>query len=278
MARGRYDGALTPPPAGRVGLLSLPVETLDLIIQYVALLRLEYSESRRPEPSALHHLAYGTNRLLRTLALPYLFRTLETTKAPPDVWLPGAGLVSAKRFARTIRYIELRKDDLMYQYSRIAKQRRADKKERLVFYEYTALNQVDFPKLECIALRHVFNKDFLPRVVERSPRGRNSTTVSVRTMDIAHMVGVREEQLLPFAATVESLSLSLNILRLGYLLPQFTALRTLALNDQFDPLGVRFAQTYTRVVTLRLSLSSNFFKTEPQDLETAKYLEVGPPF
>ncbi|BGP36739.1 hypothetical protein JCM10449v2_000641 [Rhodotorula kratochvilovae] len=89
-----------------MGLLDLPVEVLELVVRWVALLRYDYSESRRPKPSALHHLAYGTNGLLRRIALPYLFREAWTASDAwaDKVWLPGEGLVEPTRFVRVLRH------------------------------------------------------------------------------------------------------------------------------------------------------------------------------
>ncbi|GAA5911853.1 hypothetical protein JCM8208_002460 [Rhodotorula glutinis] len=87
------------------GLINLPVELLDLIMHWVALLPFEYSESRRPRPSALHHLAYGTNRLLRRAALPFLCRRPDEFEhgAPQQVWMPGEGLVAVDSYVRAWR-------------------------------------------------------------------------------------------------------------------------------------------------------------------------------
>ncbi|GAA5887553.1 hypothetical protein JCM6882_001447 [Rhodosporidiobolus microsporus] len=80
-------------------LLDLPVELLEQIVRDVALLRYDYSESRRPKPSALHHLAYGTNRLLRSLALPYLARLASTEDAPTSLLLEKGKTVDSRQFA-----------------------------------------------------------------------------------------------------------------------------------------------------------------------------------
>lgn len=89
-----------------------------------------------------------------------------------------------------------------------------------------------------------------------------------------------ETWLLSFGASVEALFLDNTTSRLAYLLPLFPALQTLALDYQFDEvyaLGERFTRTYTRVVTLRLFLSSAFFDPKPELEEpTAKDLRVGP--
>ncbi|GAA5832175.1 hypothetical protein JCM11251_004268 [Rhodosporidiobolus azoricus] len=85
-----------------VNLLDLPVELLDQIVRGVALLRYEYSESRRPKPSAMHHLAYGTNRLLRSLALPYLGRLASTDDVPTTLLLSDGGTVDSRQFATVL--------------------------------------------------------------------------------------------------------------------------------------------------------------------------------
>lgn len=56
----------------RTQLLDLPFEVLKEVVFWVALLKYEYSESRRPNPSALQCIA-STNKLLRDLAFPLLF-------------------------------------------------------------------------------------------------------------------------------------------------------------------------------------------------------------
>ncbi|GAA5834221.1 hypothetical protein JCM9279_004249 [Rhodotorula babjevae] len=103
-------GAATSSPsasatAPATGLINLPLEILDLVVHWVALQRFEYSESRRPRPSALHHLAYGTNKLVRRAALPLLCRRPDEFKdgAPKQVWMPGEGLVDVDTFIRTWR-------------------------------------------------------------------------------------------------------------------------------------------------------------------------------
>ncbi|KPV78442.1 uncharacterized protein RHOBADRAFT_50909 [Rhodotorula graminis WP1] len=74
-------------------------------MHWVALLRYEYSESRRPRPSALHHLAYGTNRRIRRAALPLLCRQPDEFEygTPQQVWMPGEGLVDRDNYARAWR-------------------------------------------------------------------------------------------------------------------------------------------------------------------------------
>ncbi|GAA6047126.1 hypothetical protein JCM3770_006911 [Rhodotorula araucariae] len=97
--------ALSPTSQRPTGLVDLPVEVLELVVRWVALMRYEYSESRRPKPSPLHHLAHGTNRTLRRIALPYLFRDAWATDAFPDeVWLPGDGPIAPIGFLRVLRH------------------------------------------------------------------------------------------------------------------------------------------------------------------------------
>ncbi|GAA6032723.1 hypothetical protein JCM8097_000760 [Rhodosporidiobolus ruineniae] len=85
-------------------LLSLPLEVLDHIVRFVALLRFDYSESRRPRPSALHHLAYGVgNRTLRGLALPYFGREATTASWMTDVWGGGGERVDTRALVRALK-------------------------------------------------------------------------------------------------------------------------------------------------------------------------------
>jgi len=113
MSRSRCPGqpvAATSSPSTHdappsPGLVDLPLEILELVVRWVALQRFEYSESRRPRPSALHHLAYGTNQLIRRAALPLLCRRADEFQhgAPQQVWVPGEGLVDVDTFVRAWR-------------------------------------------------------------------------------------------------------------------------------------------------------------------------------
>ncbi|GAA6001853.1 hypothetical protein JCM10207_002351 [Rhodosporidiobolus poonsookiae] len=85
-------------------LLDLPIEVLEQIVVFVALLRYETSESRRPKPSALHHLAYGTNRLLRTLALPHLGRLATTESISTQIIAANGRLVDSRSLVRVLQH------------------------------------------------------------------------------------------------------------------------------------------------------------------------------
>uniref|UniRef100_A0A0K3CPI4 Uncharacterized protein n=1 Tax=Rhodotorula toruloides TaxID=5286 RepID=A0A0K3CPI4_RHOTO len=254
----------------RTELLDLPLEVLDLIIRYVSLLPQECSESRRQAPSPLNHLAYGTNRLLRTLALPYVFYSLDTSRLPPKVWLPDVGIVSAKRFARTIRYEESWKNTRQYRWYRTDSEKRADKKERQIFFEYAMLSQTDFPVLEQVVLYRIETKDFLPRV-KRSSRARGGdTNVFVRKVTLRHLDGLDiraiEQSLSPFAADVTILCMNNTAVSPEAILSRFTALQSLRLNYHYegeDPFDVSFEDTYTRLRSLRLYLHGESFPQLP---------------
>ncbi|BGP04833.1 hypothetical protein JCM10049v2_000635 [Rhodotorula toruloides] len=238
-----------------------------LIIRYASLLRLESSESRRQAPSALHHLAYGTNRLLRTLALPYLFYSLDTSRLPPKVWLPDVGVVSAKRFARTIRYEESWKNTRQYRWYRTSSEKRDDKKERQIFSEYAMLSQADFPLLEHIVLYRLETKNFLPRVKRPSRARGGDTSVFIRRLTLGHLYGLDkkavEQSLTPFGAGVTSLSMDNDTTkRLDSVLPRFTALQVLRLNYHYgdqNPFDAKFEATYARIKSLQLRLPGTFF-------------------
>lgn len=135
-----HVAAAAPRRPAAVSLLDLPIEVIDLIVRWVALLRYDYSESRRPVPSALHHVACGTNKLLRRVALPYLFRTWQSrSDSHRRVWVPGArGLVDTREFVRTWRQP---RDDT----GRVDDPRSLPRLESLVFFELPEVGAPDVP-------------------------------------------------------------------------------------------------------------------------------------
>ncbi|GAA5850107.1 hypothetical protein JCM8547_001013 [Rhodosporidiobolus lusitaniae] len=101
------DSPSRPPSSSSalVNLLDLPVELVVRILDYVEMLKNEYSESRRPNPSALHHLAYGTCRRLRSLALPRLFRHGSTSDKPARFFSLDVGAyLDGGRFVTVLRH------------------------------------------------------------------------------------------------------------------------------------------------------------------------------
>ncbi|GAA5980247.1 hypothetical protein JCM11641_005518 [Rhodosporidiobolus odoratus] len=103
----------TPTLVGAgTNLLSLPVEVLQHIVLFVGLLRYDDSESRRPKPSALHHLAYGTNRLLRSLALPHIGRLASTRDAPQELLLQQGQSMDSRGLVRVLRHHDLPEDEM----------------------------------------------------------------------------------------------------------------------------------------------------------------------
>ncbi|BGP28906.1 hypothetical protein JCM10296v2_000642 [Rhodotorula toruloides] len=159
------------------------------------------------------------------------------------------------------------KNTRQYRWYRTDSEKRDDKKERQVFFEYAMLSQADFPLLEHLVLYRIETPNFLPRVKRASRARGGGTNVLIRQLTLGHLYGLDkaaiEQSLTPFITGVTSLSMDSDSTELlDSVLPRFTASQVLRLNYHYgggNPFDVSLKDIYARLKSLQLHLPSTFF-------------------